>query len=145
MRKAITQEEAGKRMLNCCKGVLLGGGTALLLCGVLLAGAAAGISQGLLSGEIRYQITVVCSVIGSFIGTVFATRMSPIKSGVLAGLAVGGTFFLLLLSFGVIFYDTVSFENGGLGLLCASLCGGAAAGLLVGHQKPKGGRKRHIR
>lgn len=142
MRK--TQEETGKQLLNGCKSVLLGGAAALLLCIALLLLASAGVSQGFLPGEARYQITVVCCVLGSFIGTILAARTCPL-AGVPTGLAVGAAFFLLLLSLGVLVYDTVSLENGGLGLLSGALCGGAAAGLLRGGRKTRSSKKRRPR
>ena len=55
----------------------------------------------------------------------------------LAGLAAGGVLFLLLLTIGLLLFDGMSVEHGGLGLLSGSLCGGAAAGLLGARPKKK--------
>ena len=57
--------------------------------------------------------------------------------GLLVGLATGSVLFLLLLTVGVLFFQSMTPQSGGIGLLCGCLCGGAAAGLLRG-----GGKKR---
>jgi len=141
MRK--TQDETGKRLLRSGKAVLLGAGAALLLCLLVLLIASVGVSQGLLPADAKYQITVVCCVVSAFCGALIALRESAAK-GLLVGICVGAAFFLLLLSLGAIVYGTVSFENGGLGLLGAAVCGGAAAGILGGggEKKTKHRRKR---
>ncbi len=46
MRK--TEEEQGARLLRYCKSILLGGGTAFLICLAFLFLAAVGVSQGIL-------------------------------------------------------------------------------------------------
>ncbi len=51
------------------------------------------------------------------------------------GMATGAVFFLLLLTLGVLFFENVAPAEGGLGLLCAALFGGAAAGILGGKRK----------
>ena len=53
------------------------------------------------------------------------------------GLCVGAVLFLLLLTAGLLFYPGMSIEEGGVGLLCACLIGGALAGLLGGKPKKK--------
>ena len=58
----------------------------------------------------------------------------------LAGLGVGIVLFLLLLTAGLIAYKGTSIANGGAGILCACLCGGAIPGLLA--RKPKKKRRR---
>ena len=56
----------------------------------------------------------------------------------LAGLGVGVVLFLLTAGF--IVYQGASVANGGAGILCACLCGGAIPGLLG--RKPKKKRRR---
>ena len=129
MRKA--EEEQGARLMRYCKSVLIGGAAAFVVCLVFLFLAAVGISQGLLDAGLRYQLAVVGCVLGSFSGGLSAVRRCPAR-GLFVGLAVGAVLFLLELTLGLLIYDTMSFENGGLGLLCGALCGGAAAGILGG-------------
>ena len=50
-------------------------------------------------------------------------------------------FFLLLLTVGVLLFESMSLEAGGLGLLCGGLCGGAAAGLMGSKPKKKRRKK----
>lgn len=144
MRK--TQEESGTRLIMCGKAVLLGGGVAFAVCvGVLLLFAAA-VSRGMLGAHLRYQLTVISCVFGSFAGGLWAARHAPAK-GILSGLAAGTVLFLLLLTLGLLIYDTVTLENGAVGLLCACLCGGATAGILSGggnrnRRKTTGRKKR---
>ncbi len=129
MRK--NEEDQGAKLVRYTVGVLLGGGAALLACALLLLAAALGISRGWLDGGLTYQITVVACVLGSFAGGVVAIRRCKARA-LLVGLAVGAVFFLLLLTVGVLFFETMTPEAGGIGLACGSLCGGAAAGILCG-------------
>lgn len=133
MRKG--EEEQGIKVLQYGKAVLSGALCAFLAGFGFLLLAAAGISAGLIGPDLRYQLTVVACVLGSFVGGILAVRQCSGR-GLFVGLAVGGGLFLLLLTVGAIFFQGVSFENGGLGLLCGALCGGAAAGILSG-----GGRR----
>jgi len=135
MRK--TQEESGARLLQSGKAALIGGVLALVVCLVLLLAASFGISQGWLSTALGDRITVVSCVLGSFVGGLWSARRAP-AGALLAGLASGAVLFLLLLTLGLLIFSTASFENGALSLLCASLCGGAAAGALGAG----GGRKK---
>ena len=137
MRK--NEEDQGSRLLAYGKAILLGGTGAFGLCVLLLLLTAIGISQGLLDAALRDQITVVVCVISSLFGGLFAVRQSPSR-GLLIGLAVGAVLFLLQLTLGVLIYDTFSLENGGIGLMCGALCGGAAAGILGGGGKRRSGR-----
>lgn len=132
MRKG--EEDQGAKILQYGKAVLMGALCAFLTGILFLFLAAAGVSAGLIAPGLRYQLTVVASVLGSFVGGILAVRQCSGR-GLFVGLAVGGGLFLLTLTVGVIFFDGVSFENGGLGLLCGALCGGAAAGILSGGGK----------
>ncbi|MDD5938547.1 MAG: TIGR04086 family membrane protein [Clostridiales bacterium] len=134
MRK--TEEVSGDRFLRCCKAVLLGGVFALCVCLIFLFLASIGVSQGLLDPDLRYQLTVVACVLGGFTGGLFAVRRCP-AGRFLTGLAVGGVLFLMELTLGLLIYDTMAIENGGTGLLCGALCGGAAAGILGRGPKEK--------
>jgi len=57
-----------------------------------------------------------------------------------ASLRIALVLFLLLLTAGLIVYQKTSVANGGTGILCACLCGGAIPGLLA--RKPKKKRRR---
>ena len=133
MRK--NEEEQGAKLLQYGKAVLFGGGVAFVICLLCLLLASVGISRGLLSAGLRTQLVVIACVAGGFCGGLFAVRQCPAR-GLIVGIAVGGVLFLLQLTLGLLLYDTLSPENGGLGLLCGALCGGAAAGILGG-----GGRR----
>lgn len=139
MRKG--EEEQGRKVLQYGKAILFGALCAFLTGLLFLFAAAAGVSAGLIAPGLRYQLTVVASVLGAFVGGVLAVRQCGSR-GLFVGLAVGGGLFLLTLTVGVIFFDGVSFENGGLGLLCGALCGGAAAGILGGGGKGPQKRRR---
>ena len=134
MRKG--EEDQGTVLLRYGKAILLGGGIAFLTCVVFLFLAAFGVSRGLIGAELRYQLTVVGCVLGGFVGGMFAVRRCCSR-GVFIGIAVGGVFFLLQLTLGLLLYKDVSLENGGIGLFCGAICGGTAAGILGG-----GGRKK---
>ncbi len=133
MRKS--EEDQGTMLLRCGKAVLLGGVAAFLTCLGFLLLAAFGVSGGLISADLRYQLTVVGCVLGGFAGGLFAVRRCPAR-GLIVGLAVGAVLFLLQLTLGLLIYNEISLESGGVGLLCGALCGGAAAGILGG-----GGRR----
>ncbi len=76
-----------------------------------------------------YQLTIVgCA--GAFAGGLLAVRRCGSRA-LIVGLTTGGVLFLLLLTIGALCFETVS-GGGGIGLLCGSLCGGAAAGILGG-------------
>ena len=138
MRK--NEDEQGVKLLQYGKTILIGGVVAFMVSLVCLLFASVGISQGILSADLKAQLTVVAGVIGSFCGGLFAVRQCPAR-GLFVGLAVGVVLFLLQLTLGLLLYDAISPENGGLGLLCGALCGGAAAGILGGRGRRSTGSK----
>ena len=77
----------------------------------------------------------------AFAGGLLAVRRCGSRA-LIVGLTTGGVLFLLLLTIGALCFETVSLEAGGIGLLCGSLCGGAAAGILGGGGKKKPARKK---
>lgn len=137
MRK--TEEDQGAKLVRVMTGVLLGGTLALGVCLAFLLVCSVGISGGWLQEDLMYQLAVVGCVIGGFSGAVFAVRRCGTRA-LIAGLASGGVFFLLLLTAGLLLFEDMSVESGGLGLLSGALCGGAAAGILG--TKPKKKKKR---
>lgn len=137
MRKR--EEDQSARLIRCGLGILLGGFMALIICCLFLLGASVAISSGLGGEELMYQLTIVGCVLGGFGGGLFAAKRC---GGVLlTGLAVGIVLFLLLLTIGALFFETMELEAGGIGLLCGGLCGGAAAGLLNGRRETPSRKK----
>ena len=120
--------------------ILLGGVVALAVCLMFLFLCSIGISGGWLQEGLMYQMAVVSCVIGGFAGAMTAVRRCGSRA-LIVGLAVGAVFFLLLLTVGVLLFESMSLEAGGLGLLCGGLCGGAAAGLMGSKPKKKRRKK----
>lgn len=127
MRK--NDEEQGRKLIRYALGTLIGGALGLAVCFVFLLLASVGISVGWLGEGSMYQLTILGCVFGCFAGGLVAVRKCGAR-GLLVGLAVGVVHFLLLMTIGLLFFDTMTPEAGGIGLLCGSLCGGATAGLL---------------
>ena len=132
-------EETGGQWLNAMceilKGGVLAGVTtilALLLCAVL-------VSVGMVPVDAMYGAVLAVCVLGGAAGGAYAVRRADGRS-LLTGAGVGAVLFLLLLTAGLIVYEETSIANGGAGILCACLCGGAIPGLLI--RKPKKRRKR---
>lgn len=117
------------------KGGVLAGVTAilaLLVCAVLVSMGVAPV------GAMYGAVLAVCAV-GALVGGTYAVRRVGRRS-LLTGLGVGTVLFLLLLTAGLIAFQGTSIANGGAGILCACLCGGAIPGLLT--RKPKKKRRR---
>ena len=131
------EEEQSAKLIRCGMGLVLGGVAALAVCFVFLLVASAAISGGLAGEELMYQLTIVGCVLGAFAGGLMAVRRCGSRA-LIAGLTTGG----VLLTIGALCFETVSLEAGGIGLLCGSLCGGAAAGILGGGGKKKPARKK---
>ena len=138
-KKERRPEELGSQWLNAMcevlKGGVLAGVTAilaLLLCSVL-------VSVGVLPVGAMYGAVLAVCVLGALTGGIYAVHRAGGRS-LLVGLGVGAVLFLLLLTAGLIIYDGSSVANGGAGILCACLCGGAIPGLLA--RKPKKKRRR---
>lgn len=138
MRK--TEEDQGTRLVRAMTNILLGGVVALVVCLMFLFLCSIGISGGWLQEGLMYQMAVVSCVIGGFAGAMTAVRRCGSRA-LIVGLAVGAVFFLLLLTVGVLLFESMSLEAGGLGLLCGGLCGGAAAGLMGSKPKKKRRKK----
>lgn len=134
MRK--NEEEQGARLVHAMIRVILGGVVGLLICLIFLMICSVGISAGIVKESLMYQLTVIGCVIGGFAGGIWAVRRCRSRT-LIVGLAVGAVFFLLLLTVGVLFFESMSPDEGGLGLLCGALCGGAVAGILGGKPKKK--------
>ena len=138
-KKERRPEELSGQWLNVMcevlKGGVLAGVTtilALLVCAVL-------VSIGFLPVSGMYGAVLAVCVLGALAGGVYAVRRVGSRS-LMVGLGVGAVLFLLLLTSGLIAYQNASIANGGAGVLCACLCGGAIPGLLG--RKPKKKRRR---
>ncbi|MEY8317839.1 TIGR04086 family membrane protein [Oscillospiraceae bacterium 50-58] len=137
-RKERRTEElgSGSEWLNVMCDVLIGGVLAgvttilvLLVCAVL-------ISMGVVPVGAMYGTALAACVVGALVGSIYAVRKIGRRS-LLVGLGVGAVLFLLLLTAGFIVYQGASVANGGAGILCACLCGGAIPGLLGRKHKKK--------
>lgn len=138
-KKERRPEEIGSQWLNAMcevlKGGVLAGVTtilALLICAVL-------VSIGVVPVGAMYGAVLAVCVLGALVGGTYTVRRVDGRS-LPAGLGVGAVLFLLLLTAGFIVYQSASMANGGAGILCACLCGGAIPGLLA--RKPKKKRRR---
>lgn len=134
MRKK--EEEQGAKVLRYMSCVLLAGVVALLTCFVFFCLCSFLISSGWIGSEHMIEYTIAVCVISSFLGGTFSISRYRAKT-LLVGVGTGIVLFLLLLTVGFLFFKSVSLENHGVGLFCASLFGGALAGLLGGKQKKK--------
>ena len=107
MRK--TEEDQGTRLVRAMTNILLGGVVALAVCLMFLFLCSIGISGGWLQEGLMYQMAVVSCVIGGFAGAMTAVRRCGSRA-LIVGLAVGAVFFLLLLTVGVLLFESMSLE-----------------------------------
>ncbi len=123
-----------RRVSNLC----LGAGIALVVCIAILLFISWGILAGWLPQDMDYQAMVTGCLLGCFIGGRYAVVRCGTRS-LFIGLGVGVIFFLLLILMGILFYQEVSLENGGIGLLAGGLCGGTLAGIIgkINYKKAK--------
>lgn len=138
---AKREEEQRIQLLQYGKAVLLGGILAFLCSIAFLFLISFLISEGKINTSLQYQLSVVATVLGSLIGGVVAVQRNRDKRFIV-GFSVGIVLFLLQLTFGLLCYDSFTLENGGIGLLCGALCGGATAGILSGGRRKKSSHKR---
>jgi len=129
-------EHEEKNIIKLIGNILLGGVLSLAICCALLFGAAAAISVGWLKEGAATQIIVACCAIGTAGGAFWAIRCCK-RRVLLVGLLVSAVFLLLLLTVGVVCYRSVELGQGTMAVLCGSVCGGAAMGLLYGRPKKK--------
>lgn len=128
-RRDKRQEDPGSQWINAMCDLMKGGALAgvvsimtLLLCAVL-------VSTGMLRERWMEGAVLASCVAGALTGGLYAAGRIGRRT-LFVGLGVGGVLFLLLLTAGLLAFDTASVERGGAGLLCACLCGGGLAGLL---------------
>ena len=135
-----TQDEHSVKMVRYIKYVVLGGLLGLAVCIVCLVLVAVGISRGFFDMDYLYQFTLLSCVVGSFFGGRWAIRRCVYRR-LIVGILVGVVLFLIILTIGVIFFGGRP-ESGGIGLVCASLCGGAVSGIVGYGGKSKKKRRK---
>lgn len=133
MRK---EEEQGVWAIKAMTQVLLGGVIAAVVALLFLFVCAVLVFHGTLNQEHSGAIAVAACVVGSLAGGIVAVSRCKGRSMVV-GLLTGVALFLILLTLGVLFYQSVALEDGGVPLGCACLCGGALAGLFGARPKKK--------
>lgn len=133
------QEEAGSQWIETMCELLKGGVLAGVVTILALLACAVLVSSGLLRERWMAGAVLAVCVIGAFAGGTYAVRAIGGRA-LFVGLGVGLVLFLLLLTAGLLAFETASLEQGGVGICCACLCGGAISGMLG--RKPKKKRKR---
>lgn len=133
MRK---EEEQGVWAVKAMGQVLLGGAAAAVVSLLFLFICAVLISKGLLSQEGTSWMTVAACAVGSLVGGVIAVSRCNGRS-MIVGLLTGVALFLILLTLGMLIYQTVALEENGVPLGCACLCGGALSGLFGARPQKK--------
>ena len=123
--------------IRIMEGIIGGALLAILVCVFVLFGASVGISSGMVGEGMEYQLTLFACAVSTAIGGFFAVRR---YRGFLVGIGTGIVYYLCLLTIGVLLYDVKPLEQGGLGILLASLVGGALPGLLG---KNRRGKRKH--
>lgn len=127
MRKG--DEDQGMWALRAISQVLIGGVLGVAVCLLILLICAFAISRGVISQDHTGFLTAGACVAGSLAGGLFAVARCKGRS-LIVGVLTGVVLFLILLTVGVVLYQTVAIEEGSLTVGCCSLCGGAVAGLL---------------
>ena len=119
-------------MLDLLRFGVLGVAAALFLLGI----TAVLISAGVFGNSGGDHLVIAACLLGSLLGGVFAVRGR--KGGALpVGLGLGLVLFLLLMTAGVLLYDTLPTLRSGGSVAGACLCGGGLAGVLAGKPKKK--------
>ena len=144
MKQTVKQnmKQKGKRQtenpamgwLNAMCEILKGGIVALAVTLLILMAGACLISAGVLSDSAMSGLVTASCVIGALLGGLLAVRWVGSKP-LPVGLGTGLILFLLLLSIGLLLYDSASLAQGGVRLALACACGGALAGVLGGRRK----------
>ena len=130
------EEPVGGQWLNAMCEVLKGGVLAGVTAILALLACAVLVSMGIVPvGAMEESVLAVC-VLGALAGGIYGVRRVGAHA-LVVGPSVGVVLFLLLLTAGFLVYDGASLDNGGAGVLCACLCGGAIPGLLGRKSKKK--------
>ena len=128
-RREKRQPESENQWVSTMCELLKGGVTAGLVSILTLLLCAVMVSAGILREQWMEGAVLACCVVGAWTGGLFSVRRIGART-LLVGAAVGAILFLLLLTAGLLAFESASIEHGGIGVLCACLCGGGMAGLL---------------
>jgi len=140
--KKTRENEHSTQLTRFAAGICGGIGIGLIVGLGILGVAAVAISGGVLSGSEELRLAIIAGFIGGLIGALWAIRKCRAR-GLLVGAAVGAGIFLIYLTAGIVLFGNGTMEQGGIGILCACLAGGAAAHILLnaGNQKRRKHRK----
>lgn len=116
-----------------------GSAAALLMTLLLLFGCSAAVSAQWLGQHSARQCVILTCVLGALGGSVVAMRNRR-EWAMGLGLGTGGALFLMLMSIGILLYESAPVPELVPENLFACLCGGAVAGILG--RKPKKKRRR---
>jgi putative membrane protein (TIGR04086 family) len=117
---------------------LLGGAVAAVIAVLILLLCSVAISTGVVGQDLELQMVIAACVLGGFCGGRVTGRKWGRRS-LLAGLSAGGVLLLILLTVGLLAYESVmDWDGASLGVMAGCLCGGLAAGLLGS----RGGKKK---
>lgn len=122
-------------MLDLLRGGALGMAVALAVLGI----AAVLVWSGVLASGKGDSAVIAGCLLGGVVGGAFAVGRGK-GPALPMGLGAGGVLFLLLLTAGVLLYDTLPTMRSGGVVACACLCGGGLAGVL--RSKPKKKRRK---
>ena len=128
--KEHSKTTLAKAMECLIKGTLI----SCLFCVVLLFAASLGISLGMIGEGSEYRLTVFACIVATLAGGWYASRK---LNGLWPGAVVGAAFGLCLLMIGVLLYEAKPLENGGIGIVGASVIGGALSGVIGGRKRSK--------
>lgn len=107
---------------------LRGVGLALVVTLAVLLACAGAMSAGWLGEKLMGRCILVSCLLGGLLGGVVVSYGQ--RRALIQGVGTGALLFLVLMALGAIGYESFSVTNGGAGVLCACLCGGAIAGML---------------
>ncbi len=119
--------------------LLQGGCLATIVVILVLLASAAAISWGVIEQSMMDTIVLAACVVATLLGGLFAIGSQGARA-IPMGLGVGVMLFLLCMTGGFVVYGNQNIGSGGVGILCACLCGGAMAGILRKKRKKKSKR-----
>ena len=124
----MRKEGQGRGMFHTMTDILAGALISLLSGMAVLVAAAWGVSEGWIGDDRTTQITVAACVLGSLLGGLAVAGKHRMHAPMI-GAAVGGSFFLFLLSIGSLYWKSVEFGGKTFVILFACICGGTLAGV----------------
>lgn len=131
--------EATSSWVDWMGRLLRGSGLAVLMTLLGLFLGALCISNGILSQGQMEGIVLASCVVGALCGGVFAIGTQGLRA-IPMGLGVAAILFMMWLIGGMIVYSNSNLSSGGIGVLCACLCGGTMAGIVCRKRKKKSRR-----